>query len=126
MFSKLYLLLSSGRPPKTTQQQMLQNIDQLSTIDQCDNSQPSGSTHVNQNFSANQYGNSYLNISNQPHYASTNFTPQFTQIQPICYRCRTTIYGNFTNCINCRRSCCHLCTQTNFFSYPITCEYCAM
>ncbi|CAF3966830.1 unnamed protein product [Rotaria sordida] len=117
-----------GRSQKITQQQMLHNIDQLSTIGQWDNPDlQSESAHFNQNLSLNQYENSYLHMpSNQSHYASTYLTQQPAQIKPTCYRCNSLIYGNFTNCIICGRPCCQVCAQTHFFSHPITCEYCTM
>ncbi|CAF4193164.1 unnamed protein product, partial [Rotaria sordida] len=117
-----------GRSQKITQQQMLHNIDQLSTIGQWDNPYlQSESAHFNQNLSLNQYENSYLHMpSNQSHYASTYLTQQPAQIKPTCYRCNSLIYGNFTNCIICGRPCCQVCAQTHFFSHPITCEYCTM
>ncbi len=106
---------------------MLNEIEQLSQIDQWDNPelQPAPII-VNQNLPMNQYTNTYPNIPPGPSHHASLYHTQPSQISLFCYRCNTIIYGKFTNCASCGRSCCQLCVQLHFFPSPITCEYCAM
>ena len=128
LFFNAFQLCSSGRPSKITQQQTLDEINQSSQLDQWGNSDPiSSSSTIDQNFIIQQNMNSYPLVSaNAPYHTSLYQNQQTPQTVSSCYRCRTILYGSFTNCTKCGRLCCSMCAQTYFFSYPITCEYCAI
>lgn len=117
-----------GRPPKIAQQQTIGEIDQSSQLDQWGISDPtSSSLIIDQNLVIQQNSNNYSSVSaNPPYHALLYQSQQPSQNRPSCYRCSVMLFGSFTNCTKCERLCCSMCVQAYFFSYPITCEYCAL
>ena len=100
-FFNLHHTYFGSRPPKVTQQQIL---DEFSDLDPQSNFNiTSSSTTIELNLLTTN-ANNYQYITTDPsQHVSFCYAPKHLQMCPLCHRCNVVIYGNYRVCTSCDR-----------------------